>query len=154
MTFFLIPRGTPDLSVGPPERKMGQHTSDTVQVHLEQCSVPDEAVLGEVGQGLPATMSGLSEGRISIAAQSVGMARAAYEYALAYAQERKTAGRYDCTNRSRAIRFMLPGLFDEGKDCVKEASIAKLFAGCLSASVRMPRWLWTSYRLPFRADRA
>src|SRR3546814_8924191 len=72
---------------------MGQHTSDTVQMHFENCFVPDEMVLGGVGAALPLTMGLLSDGRISVASQSVGMARAAYELALRYSRERTAFGR-------------------------------------------------------------
>src|SRR3546814_1381481 len=71
-TFFLVPRGTPGFTPGKLERKMGQHTSDTVQMHFENCFVPDEMVLGGVGAALPLTMGLLSDGRISVASQSVG----------------------------------------------------------------------------------
>lgn len=150
MTFFLVPKGTPGFSHGTPERKMGQRTSDTVQIHLAQCFVPDDAVLGGIGQALPLTMGMLSDGRISIAAQAVGMARAAYEHALDYAQERRAFGKAIFDHQAVAFRLAdmftsievartyvhhAARLFDEGKECAKEASVAKLFAAEMAERV-------------------
>lgn len=150
MTFFLVPKGTSGFSNGAPERKMGQRTSDTVQIYLDQCFVPDDAVLGGIGQALPLTMGMLSDGRISIAAQAVGMARAAYEHALAYAQERQAFGKAIFDHQAVAFRLAdmftsievartyvhhAAGLFDEGKECVREASVAKLFAAEMAERV-------------------
>ncbi|MGB3500888.1 MAG: acyl-CoA dehydrogenase family protein [Mesorhizobium sp.] len=149
-TFFLIPKGAAGLSVGPRERKMGQATSDTVQVHLDNCFVPDSAVLGGTGEALSKTLGMLSDGRISIAAQSVGMARAAYELALRYAQERQTFGRAIFDHQAVAFRLAdmfvqieiartytlhAARLFDEGRECGREASVAKLFAAEMAERV-------------------
>lgn len=149
-TFFLVPKGTPGLSIGPQERKMGQVTSDTVQVHLDNCFVPDSAVLGGEGQALPKTMGMLSDGRISVAAQAVGMARAAYELASRYAQERQAFGRAIFDHQAVAFRLAdmfvqieiartythhAARLFDEGVECVREASVAKLFAAEMAERV-------------------
>lgn len=149
-SFFLVPKGTKGLSIGPRERKMGQATSDTVQVHLDRCFVPDSAVLGGVGEALPKTMGMLSDGRISVAAQSVGMARAAYECALAYAQERQAFGTAIFDHQAVAFRLAdmfarievartythhAARLFDEGVECVKEASVAKLVAAEMAERV-------------------
>jgi butyryl-CoA dehydrogenase len=149
-TFFLVPKGTAGLSIGPNERKMGQVTSDTVQVHLDKCFVPDTAVLGGLGEALPKTMGMLSDGRISVASQAVGMARAAYELALRYAQERHAFGRAIFDHQSVAFRLAdmfaqieiartythhAARLFDEGRECIREASVAKLFAGEMAERV-------------------
>ena len=149
-SFFLVPKGTKGMSIGPWERKMGQATSDTVQVHLDGCFVPDEAVLGGVGEALPKTMGMLSDGRISVASQAVGMARAAYECALDYAQERQAFGRAIFDHQAVAFRLAdmfarievartythhAARLFDQGIECVKEASVAKLVAAEMAEKV-------------------
>src|SRR3546814_14380091 len=79
MSFFLVPTDTPGFIIGKVEDKLGQNISDTAQIILEQCIIPDDAVMGEPNMALPATMGLLSDGRISAAAQSVGIARAAFE---------------------------------------------------------------------------
>lgn len=150
MSFFLVPKGTPGLTAGPNERKMGQSTSDTVQIHLDGCFVPDDAVLGEVDEALPRTMGMLSDGRISVAAQAVGMARAAYESALSYARERQAFGRPIFDHQAVAFRLAdmfaqidvartytrnAARLFDEGVECVREASVAKLVAAEMAERV-------------------
>lgn len=149
-TFFIVSKGTKGLSVGPLERKMGQATSDTVQVHLDECFVPAEAELGGVGEALPLAMGMLSDGRISTAAQAVGMARAAYGLALAYAQERHAFGRPIFDHQAVAFRladmfaqielartytYYAARLVDEGRECVREASVAKLFASEMAERV-------------------
>lgn len=149
-TFFLVPRGTPGFTPGRCELKMGQHTSDTAQMHFENCFVPDDMVLGEVGEALPLTMGMLSDGRISVAAQAVGMARAAFDLALAYAHERRTFGRAIFDHQSvnfrladmhaaidvaRVYTHAAARLFDEGKECAREASIAKLVAAEMAERV-------------------
>lgn len=142
-SFFLVPKGTKGLTVGPQEHKMGQATSDTVQLHFDACHVPDDSLLGGLGEALPKTMGLLSDGRISAAVQAVGMARAAYECALAYAQDRRAFGKPIFDHQAVAFRladmfaqievartyvFHAARLFDEGVECVKEASVAKLVA--------------------------
>src|SRR3546814_2296218 len=84
MSFFLVPTDTPGFIIGKVEDKLGQNISDTAQIILEQCIIPDDAVMGEPNMALPATMGLLSDGRISAAAQSVGIARAAFETARDY----------------------------------------------------------------------
>nr|WP_283848733.1 acyl-CoA dehydrogenase family protein [Bradyrhizobium brasilense] len=150
MSFFLVPTETPGFRVGNPEEKLGQTTSDTVPIVLEDCFVPEAAMMGEHGQALPATMGLLSDGRISIAAQAVGMARAAFEAALDYARERKAFGKAIIDHQAVAFRLAdmatqvevaraythhAARLLDAGADCVKEASIAKLFAGEMAERV-------------------
>lgn len=150
MSFFLMPTDTPGFNVGNPEEKLGQKTSDTVPIVLEDCFVPETALMGEYGHALPATMGLLSDGRISIAAQAVGMARAAFEFALEYSRERKTFGKAIIDHQALAFRLAdmatqievaraythhAARLLDAGADCVKEASIAKLFAGEMAERV-------------------
>ncbi|WP_276327008.1 acyl-CoA dehydrogenase family protein [Bradyrhizobium elkanii] len=150
MSFFLVPTDTPGFRVGNPEEKLGQTTSDTVPIVLEDCFVPEAAMMGEHGQALPATIGLLSDGRISIAAQAVGMARAAFEAALDYARERKAFGKAIIDHQAVAFRLAdmatqievaraythhAARLLDAGADCVKEASIAKLFAGEMAERV-------------------
>ena len=89
---FLVPTATPGYKVARIERKMGQHASDTAQIVFENCRVPAGALLGKEGEGYKIALSNLEAGRIGIAAQSVGMARAAFEAALAYSKERITFG--------------------------------------------------------------
>src|SRR5690606_28161944 len=89
---FLVPTATPGYTGARLEEKTGQHASDTAQIVFENCRVPAANLIGEEGQGLKIALSGLEGGRIGIAAQSVGMARAAFEAALAYAKQREAFG--------------------------------------------------------------
>jgi alkylation response protein AidB-like acyl-CoA dehydrogenase len=140
---FLIPCDTPGFIVGRTEDKMGQHASDTVQIILENCRVPTSALLGKEGDGYKIALSNLEAGRIGIAAQSIGMARAAFEAAVRYAKERVTFGQpiiehqavnfrlADMATLLDAARLMVwraASLKDAGKPCLKEASMAKMFA--------------------------
>lgn len=140
---FLIPCNTPGFIVGRTEDKMGQHASDTVQIILENCRVPASALLGKEGEGYKIALSNLEAGRIGIAAQSIGMARAAFEAAVRYAKERVTFGvpiiehqavnfkLADMNTLLDAARLMVwraAQLKDAGKPCLKEASMAKMFA--------------------------
>ncbi len=140
---FLIPTNTPGFIVGRTEDKMGQHASDTVQIIFENCRVPASALLGKEGEGYKIALSNLEAGRIGIAAQSIGMARAAFEAAVRYAKERVTFGQpiiehqavnfrlADMNTLLDAARLMVwraAQLKDAGKPCLKEASMAKMFA--------------------------
>jgi butyryl-CoA dehydrogenase len=89
---FLVPTSTPGYRVARLEDKMGQHASDTAQIVFDDCRIPAAYRLAEEGTGLRIALSGLEGGRIGIASQAVGMARAAFEAALAYAKERKAFG--------------------------------------------------------------
>lgn len=150
ITAFLVPTDTPGYAVGRVEKKLGQRTSDTAQITLEGCRVEDDAILGELNRGLPLTLSLLADGRVSIAAQAVGMARAAYEHALNYAKERVTFG--VPLIEHQAVAFRLADMatqieiarsfvmntakkLDDGIECLKEASMAKLFAGEMAERV-------------------
>ncbi|MCE1242861.1 acyl-CoA dehydrogenase [Oryzomicrobium sp.] len=140
---FLVPTDTKGFVVGRTEEKMGQHASDTVQIIFEDCRVPASALLGKEGEGYKIALSNLEAGRIGIAAQSIGMARAAYEAAVRYAKERVTFGvpiiehqavnfrLADMATLLDAARLMVwraAQLKDAGQPCLKEASMAKMFA--------------------------
>ncbi|MDQ2989057.1 MAG: acyl-CoA dehydrogenase family protein, partial [Pseudomonadota bacterium] len=90
---FWVPTSNPGYIVAGLEQKMGQHSSDTAQILLENCRIPAENLIGVEGQGYKIALSGLEGGRIGIASQSVGMARAAFDAALAYARDRETFGK-------------------------------------------------------------
>jgi len=140
---FLVPTATPGYIVGRVEEKMGQHASDTVQILFENCRVPASALLGAEGEGYKIALSNLEAGRIGIAAQSVGMARAAYEAAVRYAKERVTFGvpiiehqavsfrladMATLLDAARLMTWRAAQLKDAGQPCLTEASMAKMFA--------------------------
>jgi butyryl-CoA dehydrogenase len=147
---FVVPTSTPGYIVARVEDKMGQHASDTAQIVFERCRVPAANRLGEEGQGLKIALSGLEGGRIGIASQSVGMARAAFEAALAYSKERTAFG--TAIFNHQAVQFKLAematkieaarqliwhaaALKDAGRPCLKEAAMAKLNASEMAESV-------------------
>ncbi|WP_374531143.1 acyl-CoA dehydrogenase [Acinetobacter sp.] len=147
---FLVPTDTPGYIVSRIEEKMGQHCSDTATIVFENCRIPAENILGEEGQGYKIALSNLESGRIGIAAQSVGMARAALDAAIEYANERKTFGVELVQHQAVAFRladmatqieaarqliFHAASLKDAGKPCLKEASMAKLFASTMAERV-------------------
>jgi alkylation response protein AidB-like acyl-CoA dehydrogenase len=105
LSMILVPTGTPGLTIGPAEKKMGLHGSPTHAVTYEDVRVPLENLIGQEGRGLQQTLATLDGGRISIGAISVGLAQAAMEYAIAYAQERKAFGQF--IGEFQAIQFML-----------------------------------------------
>jgi butyryl-CoA dehydrogenase len=140
---FVVPTDNPGYQVGGVEQKMGQHASDTAQVFLRDCSIPADHMLGQPGEGYRIALMNLESGRIGIGAQCVGMARAAFECALEYAGERVTFGKpiiehqavafrlADMATQLEAARLMVlnaAGLRDAGEPCLKQASMAKLFA--------------------------
>src|SRR5437763_2722004 len=147
---FWVPTNTPGYIVAGIEQKMGQHSSDTAQIVFDNCRVPAENLIGEEGQGYKIALSGLEGGRIGIASQSVGMARAAFEAALAYAKERESFNQpiFD----HQAVQFRLAemamqieaarqlilhaaSMKDAGLPCLKEAAMAKLFASEMAERV-------------------
>ena len=147
---FIVPTDTPGYSVARVEDKMGQHASDTAQILFENCRVPAANLLVDEGQGLKIALSGLEGGRIGIASQSVGMARAAFEAALAYSKERQAFGQpifghqavqfklADMATRIEAARQLIwhaASLKDAGRPCLKEAAMAKLFASEMAEGV-------------------
>ena len=140
---FVVPTDNPGYEVAGIENKLGQHASDTAQVFLNNCRIPRSHLLGREGEGYKIALMNLEGGRIGIGAQCVGMARAAYEVALAYAKERKTFGKTiiehqavafrlaDMATQLEAARLMVHNAADlreAGEPCLKQASMAKLFA--------------------------
>jgi butyryl-CoA dehydrogenase len=147
---FWVPTATPGYIVAGLEQKMGQHSSDTAQILLENCRIPFDNLIGEEGQGYKIALSGLEGGRIGIASQSVGMARAAFDAALAYARDRETFGKpifehqsvqfklADMATRIEAARQLIrhaASMKDAGLPCLKEAAMAKLFASEMAERV-------------------
>ena len=147
---FLVPTATPGYVVARIEDKMGQHASDTAQILFENCRVPVANRIGDEGQGLKIALSGLEGGRIGIASQALGMARAAFEAALAYAKERKAFGvpifehqavqfkLADMATKIEAARQLIwhaASLKDAGRPCLKEAAMAKLMASEMAEAV-------------------
>jgi alkylation response protein AidB-like acyl-CoA dehydrogenase len=147
---FIVPTNSPGYNVTNVEHKMGQHASDTAQISFEDCKIPKENLLGKEGEGYKIALSGLEGGRIGIAAQSVGIARAALDAAKQYANERSAFGKE--IHQHQAIGFMIADmateldaarlmvqraarLKDAGKPCLKEASMAKLFASEVAEKV-------------------
>jgi len=147
---FIVPTATPGYGVARLEEKTGQHASDTAQILFEGCRVPAANLIGDEGQGLKIALSGLEGGRIGIASQSVGMARAAFEAALAYSKQRVTFGQpifehqalqfrlADMATEIEVARQMIhhaASLKDAGRPCLKEAAMAKLFASEMAERV-------------------
>ncbi len=140
---FLIERDTPGLTVGPLEDKMGLRASDTADLIFEDCRIPAENRLGNEGDGFLIAMTGLDGGRIGIAAQSIGVAQAAFDAAVQYAREREQFGRAiskfqglrwmiaDMATEIEAARLMMLSaaeMKDNGENYTLQASMAKLFA--------------------------
>jgi butyryl-CoA dehydrogenase len=140
---FIVETKQAGYRVGRVESKMGQHASDTCEVHFEDLSVSAENRLGAEGQGYRIALANLEGGRIGIAAQAVGMARAAYEIALDYAQERESFGKTIIEHQAVAFRLAdmatqieaahqlvlhAAALRSQALPCLKQASMAKLFA--------------------------
>ena len=147
---FIVPTATPGYVVARIEEKMGQHASDTAQILFENCRVPAANLLGNEGDGYRIALANLEAGRIGIAAQSVGMARAAFAAALSYAEEREAFGKpiiehqavnfrlADMATRIEAARQLVwhaASLRDAGRPCLREASMAKLFASEMAEQV-------------------
>ncbi len=140
---FIVEQGTPGMSAGKKENKLGMRASDTSEVIFDNCRVPIDRLLGEEGQGFVNTLQVLDGGRIGIAALSVGLAQGAYEAALNYAKERRQFGQpiagfqaiqwklADNATRIEAARLLTyraAYLRDHGARTTRESSIAKLFA--------------------------
>jgi len=147
---FVVPTSTPGYTVARLEDKLGQHASDTAQIVFENCRVPAENLLGEEGQGLKIALSGLEGGRIGIGAQAIGMARAAFDAALAYSKERVAFGKpifehqalqfrlAEMATKIEVARQMVhhaAALKDAGLPCLKEAAMGKLFASEMAERV-------------------
>ncbi len=147
---FIVPTNTPGYVVARLEDKLGQRASDTAQIVFENCRVPAEHRLGAEGDGYRIALSNLEAGRIGIAAQSIGMARAAFGAARRYARERESFGQSLITHQAvnfrladmatqievaRQMMLHAADLRDGGQPCLKEASMAKLFASEMAERV-------------------
>ncbi len=147
---FIVPTATPGYTVARLEDKMGQHSSDTAQILFENCRVPAANRIGDEGQGLKIALAGLEGGRIGIASQCVGMARAAFEAALRYSKERVAFGvpifehqavqfrLAEMATQIEAARQLIwhaASMKDAGIPCLKEAAMAKLFASEMAERV-------------------
>jgi len=147
---FVVPTATPGYTVARIEDKLGQHASDTAQINFEHCRVPAANLLGSEGMGLKIALSGLEGGRIGIASQAVGMARAAFDAALDYSKDRTSFGQpifqhqavqfklADMATQIEVARQMIwhaASLKDAGRPCLKEAAMAKLFASEMAERV-------------------
>jgi alkylation response protein AidB-like acyl-CoA dehydrogenase len=143
ITAFLVERGFSGFSVGKKEDKLGIRASSTCELVLDDCEVPSENVLGDVGRGYKIAILALNEGRIGIGAQMLGLAQGAFDYALAHVRERKQFGKAILEfqgvqfqlarmameiEATRLMVYNAARLKDAGKDFVKEAAMAKLFA--------------------------
>ena len=140
---FVVEKGTLGLSTGKKENKLGIRASDTCELYFENCRIPDENIIGEEGQGFKVAMKALGGGRIGIAAQALGLARAALDASISYAKERKQFGKTigefgaiqnklaDMATEIDAARMLVwraAKLKDDGKNYYRESSMAKLYA--------------------------
>jgi butyryl-CoA dehydrogenase len=149
-TAFLVERGTPGFTHNPPDHKLGIHAAHSCTVFFENCKVPDANVVGAPGDGFKIAMATLDGGRIGIACQAIGIARAAFETSVAYAKERKSFG--VPIAQHQAIQFMLADMAtqieaarllawraaamkDRGVRHTSESSVAKLFASEMATRV-------------------
>ncbi|MEE2789511.1 MAG: acyl-CoA dehydrogenase [Myxococcota bacterium] len=143
ITSFLVEKGSPGFEIGKKEDKLGIRASSTVELNFNDCPVPVENVLGDVGVGYKIAIETLNEGRIGIGAQMVGLAQGAFDYAMNYMLERKQFGRpiaefqglefqyAELATEIEAARLMVYNaarLKDSGRSFLKEAAMAKLFA--------------------------
>jgi len=150
MSAFLVPTNAPGYVVARLEDKLGQHSSDTAQINFDNCRISAENLIGKEGEGYGIALGGLEGGRIGIAAQSVGMARSAFEVALAYSKDRQSFGAAifnhqavgfrlaECATQLEAARQLIwhaAALRDAGRPCLKEAAMAKLFASEIAEKV-------------------
>jgi butyryl-CoA dehydrogenase len=147
---LLVPTKTPGYLVTRLEEKAGQHASDTAQITFENCRVPADHLLAQEGVGYRIALANLESGRINVAAQATGVGRAALEAALAYAHERKSMGKalieHQAVNfrladmatqveAARQLYLHAAALRDAGEPCIREASMAKLFASEMAEKV-------------------
>ena len=147
---FIVPTDTPGYQVASVERKLGQKASDTCQLRFEDMVLTPDLMLGEEGAGYKIALSNLEGGRIGIASQAIGMARAAHEAALRYAGERESMGTTIINHQAvgfrladmatkieaaRQLTLHAAALRDDGRPCLKEAAMAKLFATEMAETV-------------------
>lgn len=150
ITAFVVEKGTPGFLPGKKEDKMGLRSSDTCSISLANVEIPEENVIGTVGEGFYIAMRGLNGGRIGIAAQAVGIAQGAFELAIHYAKERKAFGKPLVDhqliqakiaqmsmkiNSARLMVYRAAWLRDNGFDHIQESSEAKLFASTIANEV-------------------
>ncbi|MGX1194491.1 acyl-CoA dehydrogenase family protein [Metabacillus sp. SLBN-84] len=143
ITAFLIEKDLPGFSLGKKDKKMGLRGSHTAQLIFEDCIVPEENVIGEVGMGYMSALKILSEGRVGLAARAVGSCDKLIALSASYAKERVQFGKPIADNQAiqwmladmateteaaRTLTYMAAAMIDEGKKVIKEASMAKLFA--------------------------
>jgi alkylation response protein AidB-like acyl-CoA dehydrogenase len=147
---FIVPTDTPGFNVGPPEQKLGIRASDTCPITFDDCAIPVANLLGARGEGLKIALSNLEGGRIGIAAQALGIARAAFDAARAYSHERVQFGRpihehqsvankladmHTQLNAARLLVLHAARMRTEGIACLSEASQAKLYASEMAERV-------------------
>ncbi|WP_087973659.1 acyl-CoA dehydrogenase [Oceanobacillus rekensis] len=140
---FIVEKSSPGLVIGKKEKKMGLHGSNTVELIFDNCVVPKENRLGEEGKGFQIAMANLNIGRIGIAAQGLGIAEAALDYAVAYAKEREQFGKPIAANQgisfkladmatavesAKLLTYHAANLIEKGIPCGKETSMAKMVA--------------------------
>lgn len=150
ITAFIVERTMEGLVIGKNEEKMGLHGSSTVQLTFENLFVPEENILGQLGEGFTIAMANLNVGRIGIAAQALGIAEAALEAAIGYAKERqqfnqpiikhqgiafKLADMATSVEAAKQLVYSAAALYERGEGCKKEASMAKLFASKIAVEV-------------------
>ncbi|MBF0326150.1 MAG: acyl-CoA dehydrogenase family protein [Alphaproteobacteria bacterium] len=143
LSAFVVPTDTPGWNVARIEEKLGQHSSDTCAITFDDMRIPADCLLGQEGEGLKIALANLEGGRLGIAAQSVGMARAALDHAVSYSKERRQFGKPICEHQAVAFRLAdmamrveaaeqmvlhVATLRDAGIPCLKEACMAKLLA--------------------------
>nr|WP_284504092.1 acyl-CoA dehydrogenase family protein [Caballeronia sp. ATUFL_F2_KS9A] len=150
LSAFIVPTDTPGFNVGAPEHKLGIRASDTCPINFDDCAIPAANLLGKRGEGLKIALSNLEGGRIGIAAQALGIARAAFDAARAYAKERVQFGKpiqehqsvanmlADMQTQINAARLLIhhaARMRTEGVPCLSEASQAKLYASEMAERV-------------------
>jgi len=150
LSAFIVPTDTPGFLVGRPEHKLGIRASDTCAITFDNCRIGADGLLGPRGKGLSIALSNLEGGRIGIAAQAIGIARAAFEAALAYAQTRKQfdqpiskfgsisnmlADMHTSINSARLLTHHAARLRSLGEPCLSEACQAKLYASEMAERV-------------------
>ena len=150
LSAFLVPTDAPGYVVARLEEKLGQHSSDTALIQFDDCRIPAENLIGQEGEGYRIALGALEGGRIGIGAQSIGMARSAFDFALNYAKERTAFGGpifdqqavsfrlAECATQIEAARQLIwhaAALRDAGRPCLKEAAMAKLFASEMAERV-------------------
>lgn len=150
ITCFLVERDTPGFTIGKKEDKLGIRASSTCELIFDECRVPAANVLGEVGKGYKVAIETLNEGRIGIGAQMLGLARAAYEHALAYAKQRKQFGKpiadfqgvqfelaemATMVETTRLLVYNAARLRDAGQPFLTEAAMAKYYSSQVAETV-------------------